>query len=167
MRRSFSFDDDFDLVVDFRIDRNRGKRCVAPLVRIERRNAHQTVHAGLGRKIAVGVLADDVERHRFDSGFFTVLIIEHLRLEAVLLGPSQIHAHEHLGPVLRLGAAGAGMNIDDRVQSIVFAGQQDLRFDAVDECCVSFNCEAKSSSTGSPSRASSIRACTSSMRWII
>ena len=31
-------------------------------------------------------------------------------LEAVLFGPAGVHAHEHLRPIARLGAAGAGLN---------------------------------------------------------
>ncbi len=37
------------------------------------------------------------------------------RPEAAPLGPAQVHPHQHLGPVLRLGAAGARMDGDDRV----------------------------------------------------
>ena len=104
-----------------------------PLVRIKRRDAHQAMDASLGGEVSIGILADHIERDRFDSGFFTLLVIEHFGLEAILLGPSQIHAHEHFGPVLRLGAAGSGMDVHDRVQRIVFAGQQDLGLDAIDE----------------------------------
>ena len=41
----FRLDDDFDAVVDFRRDEDAGKRSVPPLGLIERRNAHQAVHA--------------------------------------------------------------------------------------------------------------------------
>src|SRR6185369_11959446 len=44
-----------------------------------------------------------------DARFLAVLPLHQLDLVAVLLGPAQVHAEEHLGPVLRLGAAGAGM----------------------------------------------------------
>ena len=106
---------------------------MAPLVRVERRDPHQAMDTGLGREISIGVLANDIKSDRLDSGFFTLLVVERLRLETVLLGPSQIHAHEHLGPVLRLSAAGSGMDVHDRVQLIVLAGQQDLGLDTVDE----------------------------------
>ena len=33
--------------------------------------------------------------------------------EAAALGPAQVHAQEHLGPVLGVGAAGAGVNLQD------------------------------------------------------
>ncbi len=47
-----------------------------------------------------------------------------LHLVAVLLGPAHIHAHQHLGPVLRLGAAGAGVDLDIAVVAVGLAGQQ-------------------------------------------
>ena len=40
--------------------------------------------------------------------------VDDLGLEARALRPAQVHAHEHLRPVLRLGAAGAGMDGEDR-----------------------------------------------------
>ena len=45
-------------------------------------------------------------------------------LVAVLLGPAHVHAHQHLGPVLRLGAAGAGVDFDVAVVGVGLAGQQ-------------------------------------------
>src|SRR5262249_45295377 len=95
--------------------------------------AYEAMDSGFGRHVAVGIFADDIERHGLDSGFFTVLIVEHLRFESVLLGPPQIHAHEHLGPVLRFGPAGTGMDIDDGVQAVLLTGKQNLRFDSIDE----------------------------------
>ena len=58
-------------------------------------------------------------------------------VEAALLGPLQIHAQQHLGPVLRFGAAGAGLNFEKRIVRIEFAVEHaaelevaELRFDA-------------------------------------
>ena len=52
------------------------------------------------------------------------LCFQQLHLVAVLLGPAHIHAHQHLGPVLRLGAAGAGVDLDVGVVGVGLAGQQ-------------------------------------------
>ena len=41
----FGLDHDFNAVIDFRRDENAGKRSMPPLRLIERRNAHQPVHA--------------------------------------------------------------------------------------------------------------------------
>ena len=51
-------------------------------------------------------------------------LLQQLHLVAVLLGPAHIHAHQHLGPVLRLGAAGAGVDLDIGVVGVGLAGQQ-------------------------------------------
>ncbi len=47
-----------------------------------------------------------------------------LDVEALALGPAQVHPQEHLGPVLRLGPAGAGMQRGDRVVVVVLAAEQ-------------------------------------------
>ena len=59
---------DLDLVVDHRIDPDRGEAGVAPRVRVEGRDAHQPVHAALGLEPAIGVGAADPDRRRFDAG---------------------------------------------------------------------------------------------------
>ena len=79
--------------------------------------------AGLGRQQAVGVLAGDGERGALEAGFVAGLIVDDLALEAAALGPAQVHAQQHLGPVLRLGAAGARVDRDDRVLAIVLAAE--------------------------------------------
>ena len=56
-------------------------------------------------------------------GLVAGLVVDQLALEAAALGPPQIHAQQHFGPVLRLGAAGAGVDGDDRVLAIVLAAE--------------------------------------------
>ena len=51
------------------------------------------------------------------------------RVHLLALRPAQIHAQQNGGPVLRLRAAGAGLDGHDGVQVIVFAGEQRLRFE--------------------------------------
>ena len=41
-------------------------------------------------------------------------------------GPARVHAQQHLGPVLRLGAAGAGIHLDIAVVGVGLAGEQAL-----------------------------------------
>ena len=43
--------------------------------------------------------------------------------------PAKIHAQQHFRPVLRFGAAGAGLDGDDGVQAIVFTGEKSFRFE--------------------------------------
>jgi hypothetical protein len=49
-----------------------------------------------------------------------------------VLAPAQIHAQQHLGPVLRLGAAGAGLDVDECVRRIHLAREHALEFEFLD-----------------------------------
>jgi hypothetical protein len=51
------------------------------------------------------------------------LVVDHLGLVALLFAPAQVHAHEHLGPVLGLGAARTRVDGDDGVVAVSFAGE--------------------------------------------
>ena len=44
----------------------------------------------------------------------------------LFLRPAQIHAQKHLRPILRLGAAGAGLDGHDGVQAVALAGEKGL-----------------------------------------
>jgi hypothetical protein len=44
-----------------------------------------------------------------------------------LVGPAEVHAEEHLGPVGRLGAAGTGADRQDRGPGVVGSREQELR----------------------------------------
>jgi hypothetical protein len=46
-----------------------------------------------------------------------------LGLPAAAFAEAQVHAQQHLGPVLRLGAAGAGLDVDEAVGGVEFAGE--------------------------------------------
>jgi hypothetical protein len=59
-------------------------------------------------------------------------MLEHLRLESTPLRPAEVHAEQHLGPVLRLEAAGAGVDLDDRVAGVVLAAEELLQLQVVE-----------------------------------
>ena len=62
--------------------------------------------------------------------------VEHLGAEAAALGPAQVHAQQHLRPVLRLGAAGARVDGEDGVAVVVLAAEHQLELELVDlPCC--------------------------------
>ena len=77
------------------------------------RQAHQPVHAALGRQEPVGVLAVDREGRRLDAGLGALLDLLEVGLQAAPLGPAQVHAQQHLGPVLGVGAALARVDRHD------------------------------------------------------
>ena len=123
---------DFDLVIDFGIDEHRRERRVAPRLRVERRDAHQAVHALLGLEEAVRVLSADLDFRRLDPRLFALQQVEHVHLEPVALGPAHVHAHQHLGPVLGFGAAGAGMDGEQRVARVVGTLQHVLQLEGLE-----------------------------------
>ncbi len=96
-------------------------------VGVERRNAHQPMHAGFGLRPAMRIMALDEQRAGFDARFVAGRLLDDLDLEFVALGPAGIHAKQHARPVAALGAAGPGVNLDIGVVGVDLARQQ--RFD--------------------------------------
>ena len=119
---------DLDGVVHLRIDEHAGERGVAARVRIERRLAHQAVHAVLGAQVPVGVVAGDLERRALDAGHLALGLLEHFDAEALALAVLGVHALEHLRPVLRLGAARAGLDVDEAVVRVERIGEHAAEF---------------------------------------
>ena len=81
------------------------------VTRIERRLANQAMHAGLRAQPAVGVLTHDMDRRTLDAGNLAGRRLHEFCFEAVRLGPPQVHAQDHLGPVLGLGTTGARLDV--------------------------------------------------------
>ena len=87
---------------------------MAAVVRIERRLAHQAVHADLGAQPAVGVLALDAERRALDAGDFARPMTSSSSVFQPRASPQRRYMRSSIcGPVLRLGAAGAGLDVDE------------------------------------------------------
>ena len=119
-------DVDDDAVVDDRIDPDRGEAGVAARVRIERRDAHETMHAQFRLHPAMRVVALDDQRRRFDPRFVAGRLFDDLDLEFAALGPAHVHAQQHARPVAAFGAAGARMDFDIGVVAVRLARQQRL-----------------------------------------
>ena len=126
----FGPDDDLDAIVDFRNDENGREGSVPARGLIEGRNADQAMHAAFSGENAVGVLAFDLNRGGFDARFFAGRGIENGGAKTFFLRPAQIHAQEHFGPVLRFGAARAGLDGDDGVKAIVLRRREESWFRA-------------------------------------
>ena len=110
-------------------DEDRGERGVAARVRVEGADADQPVHAVLRAQEAVGMRALHGDRGVLDAGLVARLLAHDLGLEAFALAPAEVHAHQHLGPVLGVDAARARGDRDDRVGAIVRAGQHPLELE--------------------------------------
>ena len=124
-------DVDLDAVVDHGIDPDRGEARVPPGVRIERRDAHEPVHARFGLEPAMGVVALDHDRRRLDPGLVAGRLFDHLDVELPPLRPAHVHAQEHARPVGAFGSAGAGMDFEIGVVGVRFARQAAPRAGAV------------------------------------
>ena len=119
MRRSAGIDLDLDRCRRSPGETNTdGEGGVAAVAGIEGRFAHQAVHADLGAQPAEGIIALEVDGGALDAGDLAGRDLHQLGLEAAPLAPAQIHAQQHLGPVLRLGAAGAGLDVDEGVVGV-------------------------------------------------
>src|ERR1700722_16660264 len=100
----FGLDVDDDSVVDLGRDEDAGEAGVATLGGVEGRDANQAMYASFAAKETKGKVAGDGEGGGFDAGLVAVLDFVDLDLEVLSLAPANVHAHEHLGPVLRLSA---------------------------------------------------------------
>src|SRR5262245_28688881 len=65
----------------------------------------------------------DREGGRAESGLGAGRHFVELDGEPAAFGPTQVHAEQHVGPVLRVGAAGARVDRADRVTVVVVAGE--------------------------------------------
>ena len=110
----------------------RGEGGLALALGVERRDAHQAVHAVLGAQAPVGVAAADQERGRGDAGLGPGRHLVELDVEAAALGPAQVHAQQHVGPVLGVGPALAGLDLADGVGLVVLAGEQRAQLELVE-----------------------------------
>ncbi len=90
------------------------------------------MHALLRREKTVGVVAFDREGDALDARLVTLLRVVDLDLEAAVLEPAEVHAQQHLGPVLRFGTAGAGVDGDDRTALVVAATEEALLLAALE-----------------------------------
>src|SRR5512145_1153906 len=106
---------DLDRLVDLGVDEDAGKRGVAAGIGVERALAHQTVHSSLGAQRAVRVVATYLERRALDTRNFARGVLQHLCAEPPSVAELEVHALQHRRPVLRLGAARAGLDIDEAV----------------------------------------------------
>ena len=92
-------------------------------IRIERRYPHQPVHAFFRFQVTIGIATGDQERGTFDACLVAVLEIHCFHTITVAFGIAHIHPQQHLGPVLGFGAAGAGVQGENRIIRIILAGQ--------------------------------------------
>src|SRR5207244_11291114 len=82
--------------------------------------------------LTVALRAAAHARGALDPRLLAGLDLDELRRPAAALEEAEVHAQEHLRPILRLRAAGAGVDGDDGVALVVLARQLHRQLDAVD-----------------------------------
>ena len=112
---------------------------MAAVVGIERRLAHQPMHADLGLQPAVGVFALDFEGRRLDARDVAGTGFHQFGFPAAGFAPAQIHAQQHFRPILCLCAASAGLDVDVSIRGVQFAGEHALEFELVDAARVALD----------------------------
>ena len=115
---------DIDLFVDHRIYEHGCEGGVAACGRVERRNAHESMDTNFGLQHAVNVFAVDLEGHRFDTSTFAFELVRNFGFVFHPFRPAEVHAHEHLGPVLAFGSAGTGVDRHYGAAMVVFSREQ-------------------------------------------
>ena len=78
--------------------------------------------------MAVGIIAADFQRSAFKTGDFAGRFLQHFDLEFFGLAVTQVHAFEDGCPVLRLGAAGARLDVEKTIIGVHFAGEHAAKF---------------------------------------
>src|ERR1019366_2766555 len=81
-------DVELDGLVDVWIDEDAGERSMASRLRVERRDAHQAMHAVFRAQVAVSPLAGDAEGNALDTRFVPRLQVEDLALVAAPYAPT-------------------------------------------------------------------------------
>ena len=90
------------------------------------------MHAGFGPQPAVGVIALDLHGRAFHAGDFAGIRIDHFRGEAARGSPAQVHAQQHLRPVLRLSAAGTRLDVEEGVVRVHLAMKHAFQLERTD-----------------------------------
>jgi hypothetical protein len=132
---------DCDGVLDLRghLDEHEGR--VAAVRRVEGADAHEAMHAVLAFEQAICPGAGDADRRGLDARLIADRLLEKLHRHAVFLGPEQVHAQEHLRPVLGISATRTGVDADERHVVRVWVVEEQIDLAAADlllECAQLF-----------------------------
>ena len=64
-----------------------------------------------------------MQRRALDAGHFAFGQFDDGGVEAVLVGPAQVHAQQHVGPVLGFGAARTGLDVEVAIVGVHLAAE--------------------------------------------
>ncbi len=78
------------------------------------------------------MIAVDLDRCALDARDFAGALVGHGDGEPARLGPAQVHAQQHLRPVLRLRAAGAGLDVEESAARVHLAREHARELELAD-----------------------------------
>ncbi len=119
-------------VIDQRGDKHRRERCHALALGVVGRHTHQAMHAVLALEVSVGEVTLDIYRARLDARLVTFEEVGNRGLVAMFLAIAQVHAHQHLRPVLALGAPRAGVDFQDHSHMVLLAAEHVAQLQGLD-----------------------------------
>ena len=88
--------------------------------------------AGLGAQPAVGVITPHLDGGALHARHFTRAGVDDLGGETARCGPLEIHAQQHLRPVLGLGATGARLDVEIGVARVHLAAEHPTQLELAD-----------------------------------
>jgi hypothetical protein len=106
-------------------DLDQGECRLAPVLGVERADPDEPVDTPLGTQPAVGATGLDCQGDALEAGRLAFLLVDDLGVEAMALGPAQVHPEEHLGPVGRLGATGPGADHQQGAPLVIFPAEEE------------------------------------------
>ena len=110
-------------------DLNQRERGVPAVILVEGRDSHQAVDAMLGPEQAVRSRAGDQKRRPFQARLLSRRGLQHLGLETAPLSPLEVHAHQHLHPVLGIDAACPRADREDRIVRGIRIGEEEVELE--------------------------------------
>jgi hypothetical protein len=119
-------------ILDLRGDIDAGEGSVPPLGGVEGRDPDESVDTALRLEVAEGVVSLDLEGDRLDACLITFLNVDNRSIVAASLDPALVHAHEHVGPVARLGATCSGIDREVGVGLVKLAREELLELEFLD-----------------------------------
>jgi len=87
------------------------------------------MHANLGTQPTESVFTANVNGRTLDAGDFALGQFNDFGIEAMLIGPAQVHAQQNIGPVLRFGPTGTGLNIQVAVVGVHLTTEHAAEFE--------------------------------------
>jgi hypothetical protein len=119
-----------DGLIEIGVDKDRSERGLAARVGVKRRDAHEPMYPVFGSQVTIGPITAHLERGALDASLFARLMVEHFNREAMALTPAEVHAQEHLRPVLGIGPARSRIDGDECRGPVFFTRQHAREFHA-------------------------------------